>query len=226
MVHIHNCFFFIIRCIAKVKNKFKLYICNNHYNNMKGRPTIHQQEELILKAQELFWEKGYTATSLSDLSQVTGAGSGSLYNKFKGGKKELFKKSLQQRRQALNAFKDLVAKSDNPIELIKAFFMEQADCDEKTHLKGCIIANTLVEMTFVDHELEQQSIQLLKDTENFYTQTIQAEQHKGTIKSKIPADVLGRYLITFWCGINSLRRIYPDTQILKQQIALHLQLIN
>ncbi|MCH5719779.1 hypothetical protein [Niabella hibiscisoli] len=40
---------------------------------MKGRPNIYQDEELILKAQELFWKKGYNATSLSDLSNVTGA---------------------------------------------------------------------------------------------------------------------------------------------------------
>lgn len=192
---------------------------------MKGRPNIHEQEELICKAQQLFWEKGYTATSLSDLSKATGAGAGSLYNKFKGGKKELFIKALQQRRQALNDFKDLVTNSDQPIELIKAFFMELANCDEKAHLKGCIIANTVVEMTFIDQELEQQAAELLKDTENLYTETIRAEQLKGTIKSELPAETLGRYLITFWCGVNSLRRIYPDKHILRQQIALHLELI-
>ena len=36
---------------------------------MKGRPSIHQDKDVILKAQELFWEKGFNATSLSELSK-------------------------------------------------------------------------------------------------------------------------------------------------------------
>ncbi len=193
---------------------------------MKGRPTILTDKEVILKAQEIFWKKGFNATSLSDLSKATGAGAGSLYNTFKGGKKELFKKSLQQRREDFTDFKIKLENSDNPIKLIKDFFLSVAIDTKKSHMKGCIIANTIVEMAFVNSELENDAIEILKDTEKLYTATILAEQKKGNIKSKLPADVLGKFLITLWCGINSLRRIYPDEEILKQQIELQLQIIN
>jgi TetR/AcrR family transcriptional repressor of nem operon len=193
---------------------------------MKGRPLIHSNDELILKAQALFWEKGFSATSLSDLSKTTGAGAGSLYNAFKGGKKELFKKSLQQRREDFKKFKHKLDNSDNPIKLIKGFFLDIANADRKSHLKGCIVANTLVEMTFVDDELENEAIEILKETEKLYTDTILSEQRKGNIKSQLPADSLAKYLITLWCGVNSLRRIYPDKNILKQQIELQLQIIS
>ncbi len=192
---------------------------------MKGRPNLYQDNELILKAQELFWEKGYNATSLADLSKATGAGAGSLYNTFKGGKKELFKKSLQQRREDFNDFKSIIEKNDHPIQLIKEFFISVAVASEKAHMKGCIIANTLVEMTFVDDELKNEAIEILKDAEKLYTSVILKEQQNGNIKSKLPADSLGKYLISLWCGINSLRRMYPDEKILKQQIELQLQLI-
>jgi TetR/AcrR family transcriptional repressor of nem operon len=192
---------------------------------MKGRPNLYQDNELILKAQELFWEKGYNATSLADLSKATGAGAGSLYNTFKGGKKELFKKSLQQRREDFNDFKSKVEKNDHPIQLIKDFFISVAGDSEKAHMKGCIVANTLVEMTFVDDELENEAVEILKETEQLYTSIIAKEQQNGNIKSKLPADLLGKFLITLWCGINSLRRMYPDEKILKQQIELQLQII-
>lgn len=193
---------------------------------MKGRPNIFQDKEIILKAQEVFWEKGFNATSLSDLSKATGAGAGSLYNTFKGGKKEIFKKSLQQRREDLNEFKILLENNDNPIKLIKDFFLSVANESKKSHLKGCIVANTIVEMTFIDNELKNDAIEILKDVEKLYTATILVEQKKGNIKSKLPADTLGKLLITLWCGINSLRRIYPDKEILKQQIELQLQIID
>jgi TetR/AcrR family transcriptional regulator, transcriptional repressor for nem operon len=192
---------------------------------MKGRPNIHQDHELVLKAQKIFWEKGFTATSLSDLSIATGAGAGSLYNMFKGGKKELFMKSLQQRRDEFEKFKNLLEKSEQPIALIKNFFLSIADADPEAHKKGCIVANTLVEMTCVDEALEEEAVSILKETEQLYTSVIQSEQKKGSLRTAIPADVLGKYLITFWCGINSLRRIYPDPKTLKEQINIQLQIL-
>ncbi|ASW73311.1 TetR family transcriptional regulator [Chryseobacterium piperi] len=192
---------------------------------MKGRPNIHKDNELVLRAQKVFWEKGFTATSLADLSLVTGAGAGSLYNTFKGGKKELFKKSLQQRREEFEKFKDLLEKSQHPIVLIKDFFLDIANAENESHRKGCIVANTLVEMTFVDEELEEEAILILKETEKLYTSVIRLEQKKGNLYSTIPAKVLGKYLITFWCGINSLRRMYPDRKVLREQIDLQLQIL-
>jgi len=193
---------------------------------MKGRPNIFQDKELILKAQGIFWKKGFNATSLSDLSKATGAGAGSLYNTFKGGKKELFKKSLLQRREDFKDFKFQLKNSDNPIKLIKDFFLSVAIASENSHQKGCFVANTIIEMTFVDNELENDAIQILKDTENLYTDIVRGEQEKGNIKSKLPADFIGKFLITLWCGINSLRRIYPEEEILKQQIEFQLQIID
>lgn len=193
---------------------------------MKGRPNIHQDKEVILKAQEIFWQKGFNATSLSDLSNATGAGAGSLYNTFKGGKKELFKKALQQRRDDFIAFSKILNESKKPLELIKNFFLDIADADERSHQKGCIVANTIVEMTFVDDELAQEAAQILRDTENLYTSVISKEQENGNMQSKIPAEILGKFLITFWCGINLLRRIYPDQETLKTQIELQLQILN
>lgn len=193
---------------------------------MKGRPTRHQDKELILKAQEVFWQRGFNGTSLADLSNATGAGAGSLYNTFKGGKKELFKKALQQRREDLEAFRQMLAKSEDPVALIKKFFMDLANADKQAHDKGCIVANSIVEMTFIDDELKNEATQILKETEQLYVSVIAAAQKKGTLTTKTPADTLGKFLITFWCGINSLRRIYPDKKTLKEQIAFHLQVLS
>jgi len=192
---------------------------------MKGRPNIHQNEEIILDAQQVFWKKGYFATSLTDLSNATGAGAGSLYNNFKGGKKELFSKALQQRRVDFMAFKAELDKSDAPVTLIRNFFLNLADADYNSHRKGCIIANTIVEMSFTDEQLEIEAAQILKETEVLYRSAIEREKENNTLMTDVPADVLAKYLVTFWCGINSLRRLYPDRKILREQIKLHLEIL-
>lgn len=193
---------------------------------MKGRPNIHDDQELVLKAQEVFWQRGYHATSLSDLSTATGAGAGSLYNTFKGGKKELFRKALQQRSADLQTFKQKLEQSENQVAPIKQFFLDVADADPITHQKGCIVVNTLTEMTCVDEDLKQEAAEILTETEKLYKQAIAQAQKHGYIASKTPADTLAKYLVTFWCGLNALRRIYPDKKVLKRQIALQLQVLD
>ena len=193
---------------------------------MRGRPTRHSDDHLIGKAQEVFWKKGYTATSLSDLLQVTGAGSGSFYNTFKGGKKEVFKKAIIQRREAFDQFKQELNTSPAPLDLIKSFFRSIAEADKKEHIKGCIIANTVVEMSFVDEELELEAVNILKDVEQMFTDTIRKAQTSKTISNRTDPAILGRYLITFWCGLNTLRRMYPDKGALLQQIEMQLAVMS
>jgi TetR/AcrR family transcriptional repressor of nem operon len=193
---------------------------------MRGRPTIYEDSNIIKKAQEVFWQKGYSATSLSDLQKATGAGAGSFYNTFKGGKKEVFKKAIEERRLAFDTFKNELAKSDSPLELIKDFFRSIAEADANEHLKGCIIANTVVEMTYIDEDLETNAVQILKEVEQMFTAIIKTEQTKGNMQAKTSPEVLGKYLITFWCGLNTLRRMYPDKKILKDQIEMQLAVIS
>jgi len=51
-------------------------------------------EEKVEKALQVFWEKGYAGTSLSDLTEIMGLNKSSLYNSF-GSKYELFMEVLK-----------------------------------------------------------------------------------------------------------------------------------
>lgn len=193
---------------------------------MRGRPTIFKEQELLEKAQHVFWEKGYTATSLEDLLKAMQIGSGSFYNTFKGGKKELFSRAIQQRREAFAEFKAIVDASETPLEVIKDFYRSLAHADKQTHLQGCLIVNTVTEMTFVDQALEEEAVKVLKEVEQMYTSVIAQAQKDGSMKNQTSAEILGRYLITFWSGFNVIRRMYPDNTILKTQIEMQLSLLN
>lgn len=193
---------------------------------MRGRPTIFKEQELLEKAQHVFWEKGYTATSLEDLLKAMQIGSGSFYNTFKGGKKELFSRAIQQRRETFAEFKAIVDASETPLEVIKDFYRSLALADKQTHLQGCLIVNTVTEMTFVDQALEEEAVKVLKEVEQMYTAVIAQAQKDGSMKNQTSAEILGRYLITFWSGFNVTRRMYPDNAILKAQIEMQLSLLN
>jgi TetR/AcrR family transcriptional repressor of nem operon len=192
---------------------------------MKGRPQKFDEELVLNKAQQVFWEKGYSATSLDEVLAAMGIGSGSFYNSFKGGKKQLYMNVLRQRRDALKEFRANAEASSNPIELIRDFFRGLADADKTTHLRGCLIANTVTEMAFLNDDIENEAVNILKETEQFYTETIKTAQANGQLKNQTDAAVLGRYLITLWNGLNVTRRMYPDNLILKDLIEMQLKII-
>lgn len=193
---------------------------------MRGRPSKYNNQEVEAKAQQLFWSKGYTATSMDDLLKAMGIGYGSFYNAYKGGKKELFRKAIQQRREAFDAFKKELSQNESPLDLIKDFFRSIALADENSHLQGCIIVNTVVEMTFIDDDLEKEAVQILREVEQMFTDTIAREQKQGKLKNQTDPEILGRYLITFWNGLNVTRRMYPDKDLLKKQIDMQLDILS
>lgn len=55
----------------------------------RGRPPTHDRDAALARALALFWEQGYEATSITDLTAATGMAPPSLYAAF-GSKRELF----------------------------------------------------------------------------------------------------------------------------------------
>jgi AcrR family transcriptional regulator len=60
----------------------------------RGRPRAFDREAALAQATRLFWRKGYTATSISDLTEVMKIGSPSLYAAF-GSKEALYAEALR-----------------------------------------------------------------------------------------------------------------------------------
>ena len=61
----------------------------------RGRPREFDRDDVLGHAMTLFWEKGFEASSLSDIVEATGLNKSSLYNAF-GSKNELFSTALER----------------------------------------------------------------------------------------------------------------------------------
>lgn len=68
----------------------------------RGRPRSFDRDVALTTAMGLFWQKGFSATSLSDLTEAMGIGSASLYATF-GSKEALYAEALDHYRMAHEA---------------------------------------------------------------------------------------------------------------------------
>lgn len=59
----------------------------------RGRPRGFDRDDALYRAMRLFWERGYEATAIADLTEVMGIRSPSLYAAF-GSKEQLFRETV------------------------------------------------------------------------------------------------------------------------------------
>lgn len=193
---------------------------------MAGRPKIFDTEEVIAKATEVFWARGYEAASTEELLAAMGIGKGSFYLAFKGGKKELYEKVLERfSREALNRFRKELAASSDPIAAIRALFLSIASTTKRVHQKGCIFGNTIAELSNSDVLLMEKAVHLLQELEEIFCQAIRTAQESGRLQNREQPELLARNLITLWNGLGITRRMYPDNKVLSAIIDMQLQFL-
>jgi AcrR family transcriptional regulator len=113
-----------------------------------GRPKSFIREEVIEQAMETFWLKGYAATSLSDLTEVTGLNKKSIYNEF-GSKQELFNLALEQynrskEKQIASLLKEPMGKQN----VISYLNLIGKDTDKR----GCLLALSINESESLEQD--------------------------------------------------------------------------
>ncbi len=126
-------------------------ICDNSVM-VPGRPLEFDRCDALQRAVEVFWEKGYQATSIDDLTDRMGIGRQSLYNTF-GDKESLMREAIEAYYHA--ASKPMVAMLQapgSPVSNIETFFREVTNhCASGEH-KGCLMVNTAVEFSGSDRD--------------------------------------------------------------------------
>lgn len=172
------------------------------------RTKSYNETEVLERAMELFWQKGFHATSIQDLVSHLGVHRGSLYGQF-GDKKQLFDASLLHYRKInTEKIKDLLSKQTSIKEgfrnlLYNAVEDNQHDNDKK----GCFMVNAATELASQDPEIKT----ILKGNHETLTQLfadfIENGQQKGQIdKSKNPNHI-ANLIFTFFCGIVVIGKI-------------------
>lgn len=194
---------------------------------MAGRPKHYTEEEILDKAIQVFWKKGYTATSAKDLLAGLGIGQGSLYSTFPGGKKELFQKSLSRfLNVSIKGFHTGLDKSSCSLTFLKDFFAQIPKRTKNEISNGCYLGNSTVEFSNLDEETHLMSANLLKKLEAGFEKALTRAQEEGKLSREKSPKVLALYFINLWNGINVTQRMNRSKAEIKKLIDISLEVIS
>jgi len=109
---------------------------------------------MIHAAAELFRQRGYHATTFSDVVRDSGAPRGSTYFHFPGGKAELAREAIARAADEVEEIVDEAARqADDPASLVRAMAQILASRLERSgYQSGCAIATMVLELAPRDEE--------------------------------------------------------------------------
>lgn len=111
----------------------------------RGRPRSFDRETALEKAVLAFWERGYEATSVSDLTRVMGIGAPSLYAAF-GDKQALFHEAVLSYGARYAAFGDRALAEEPTARTAVARTLREAAVmyTDPGHPQGCLFAHAAI----------------------------------------------------------------------------------
>lgn len=161
-----------------------------------GRPYEFDKEETLSKAMEIFWEKGYKATSIQDLVDHMGIKRGSIYNTF-GDKHSLFIASLEFYAEQFTYKRIAVLEEEgSPLDNIRRFFDNVVNIPMERKTRGCLISNTVVELAPHDEKVAACVRIMLERMQTAFLNCLNRAVEAGELPSDTDTQVLSRFLAT------------------------------
>ncbi len=122
-----------------------------------ARPRQFDEQQVIENLMQVFWEKGYEATSMQDLVKASGLLKGSLYGAF-GDKHALYMAALRHYdRTRIQAGIDMLNGDGSARQKIARLFDNVIESTRRgVFAGGCLLCNASLEMAAIDKQVKSE----------------------------------------------------------------------
>jgi len=184
---------------------------------MPRKPNF-DRDDLINRARDVFWARGWSGTSLKDLEHALKLKPGSFYAAF-GSKDALYNLALERYAEDGQQRLEAQAGDIGPLEALKAHPRRILDNDLSA-AKACMLAKTYLELHTHDHPLAERADQLLHRMEALFAelftraqmdQSISPEHNPKRLARRYQSDLLGMRV--------TAERSKPDAEAIADEIA-------
>ena len=190
-----------------------------------GRTKEFDKEQALDAAMQLFWERGYEATSIQELVDATGVQRQSLYDTF-GSKHEIFLQSLM-RYQALAGHQLSNLTKSHPrggLPLIRSIFescASQTVCDAR----GCFAANCAAELGSSDEAVAER-VRIGRDgLEEVFKRCLVQASAVRELKNSSSVSALAQFLVNAFFGLRLLAKTRPTKAMIDNVVSVTLAVL-
>ena len=191
------------------------------------RPKEFNPDDAIEKAMQVFWHKGYEATSMEDLLSAMDLNRGSLYDTF-GDKRQLFLKVLDRYCTTFVGSKFSLLDQPGPaLPTLRRFIsgmIEGGLADPQR--RGCLIANTVMELSPHEKEIAGTLRQALNMAEDTFFKVLARAKQQGELKHDKDPRALAHFLTTMMQGTIVMIKSGAPADVVKQTAETALSILD
>ncbi|AOK92236.1 MULTISPECIES: TetR/AcrR family transcriptional regulator [Paenibacillus] len=190
------------------------------------RPREFDEDQALDAAMRIFWEKGFEATSLSDLTSKMGIQRPSIYAAF-GDKKQLFEAALRKYTQSHAAYVRSRLQSNSSVkEAFYNFFGGVvAEEYEDGPNRGCFCINTMVELAPHDEKFEILTREHQMYLSAVFQETLERGIRSGELEASMDARALAHTMVSLLIGITVMMKSRPERSFVDHSVATALMLL-
>jgi TetR/AcrR family transcriptional regulator, transcriptional repressor for nem operon len=181
-----------------------------------ARPKEFDVEAALERAMNLFWERGYEATSMSDLVEHLGVSRQSLYDTF-GDKRAIYLAALQRRCDQLAELARQLLEDEAPIRgVLRKMFEAFIEQDVENRLaRGCMMVNAAIEKACSDEEVRRVVCNNIRRFEERLGARLRKAQERGEIGEHHDPVALARFFASVLSGLHTIWKSTRDPRTLE-----------
>jgi AcrR family transcriptional regulator len=182
----------------------------------KGRPLSFDREVALHKAMLLFWQHGYEATSLHDLTAALGVTPSSIYTVF-GDKKRLFLEAVARYLSGPVTSEAIIEQAATAREaawgLLQAAVIGFTGADTP---RGCLLASAAISCSAAASEVQEELAALRRRIEAGLKNKIVCAMKSGELPAGTDAAALAGHVMAVIQGMSTLARDGAKREKLKR----------
>jgi TetR/AcrR family transcriptional regulator, transcriptional repressor for nem operon len=191
-----------------------------------ARRIEYDPQQVLKNAMQVFWRKGYCATSMADLVDATHLNPGSLYGAFHS-KDQLFLRTLDEYgARAAERIAYALSEPSSPLAAIKSYFFQLAEDSAKaTGRKGCFLVNSALERAHRDKAVQARVKHHFETIEGLLREALARAQAAGEIPKEKDCSALASFMISTIWGLRVMSRTRPTADRTRSVIEQMLRLL-